>query len=70
MADPIFQELTVEVFMGGDFHLGRPSTVGELRQRLREMEKELEGWGDTTEISEVWAAKNVIQVNLKHGISK
>ena len=68
MPDAKFDHSTVEVFMGGDFHLGQPKTVGELRRILREVDQELSGWGDGTEISEVWATKGQIRVTLSEGI--
>lgn len=63
-----FDPLTVEVFMGGDFRLGAPSTVGELRRLLQQFDKELATWGDAKELSEVWTTRDTIRVTLKEGI--
>ena len=63
-----FEPVTVKMFMGGTFHLGHPPTVAELRRAIQAMDQELAGWGDTTEIAEVWADDGAIRVTLKHGI--
>lgn len=63
-----FEPAHIEVFMGGDFVLGQPRTVGELRQALREFEVELSGWGDDREISEVHVHNEKIRVTLREGI--
>lgn len=68
MPDTGFQPSTVEVFLGGAFHLGQPETVGALRRLLQGFDQELAGWGDDTGISEVWATKGTITVTLKEGI--
>lgn len=65
---PEFTPSLIELFMGGDFQLGRPRNVGELRRTLQAFQDELAGWGDETEISEVHAAKGEIQVTLTKGI--
>ena len=65
---PGFQPLKVEVFMGGDFRLGAPSTVGELRRLIQEFDQELATWGDEKELSEVWSPRDTIRVTLKEGI--
>lgn len=65
-----FKENTTEVFMGGEFSLERPQTVKELRATLAAMDKELAGWGDEREISEVHlrSESQEIEVTLSKGI--
>lgn len=63
-----FRECMVEVFMGGSFRIEQPRTVAELRRTLSEMDKELNGWGDETEIAEVHVHQGEINVTLKEGI--
>lgn len=64
-----FKPIEVAVFMGGDFDLGRPQTVGELRRILAAMDEELAGWGDDeAKIAEVWGT--VIRVTLEEGIAQ
>lgn len=70
MSDAKFSPSTVEVFMGGDFHLGQPKTVRGLRKVLADMDKELAGWGDDTEIAEVWTDHGKVLVTLKAGIAQ
>lgn len=65
-----FEPSHVEVFMGGEFDLGRPKTVAELRAVLQQMDKELEGWGDDQTITELWLdrEKQVIRVDIEPGL--
>ena len=63
-----FEPHHVEVFMGGDFDVGQPRTVRELRQALREFDAELAGWGDDLELNEVEVHGGTIRVTLKDGI--
>lgn len=63
-----FSPIKVEVIMGGEFCLGQPQTVGELRRLLQAFDKELADWGDEAEIGEVWTTRETIRVTLKTGI--
>lgn len=65
---PHYTPIKLEVVMGGEFHLGQPQTVGELRQLLQAFDKELADWGDEKELSEVWTTRGTIRVTLKTGI--
>jgi hypothetical protein len=62
---------TTEMFNGGDFDLGRPRTLGELRAALQVMEKEMSTWGDdNTKIAEIHLDQKcqLIRVLLDEGI--
>ena len=65
-----FDESYTEMFMGGDFDLGSPRTVGELRAALEAMDDELKGWGEDTEIAEIHLDQQdqKIRVLLDEGI--
>lgn len=59
----------IKVFVGGRMRLPHPQTVGELRQWLKDFDKELSTWGDDQEVSSVDVVdKHYIEVNLKEGI--
>lgn len=64
-----FTPIRIRLFMGGNFDLGRPKTVGELREALKEIDAELASWGDIVAISEVALVKDKIQVTLQDGVA-
>lgn len=65
----MFKPCHIEVFMGGDFRLdNNPKTVGELRKWIKDMDEELSGWGNETEISEVHIHQGQIAITLTEGI--
>jgi len=63
-----FQPAEVRTFAGGTFTFENPRTVGQLREALRQMDLELDGWGDEMEISEVHVHNGKIDVTLAKGI--
>lgn len=65
-----FGPIYIRTFMGGDFQLGRPQTVKELREAFRDIDQELAGWGDDVAISDVAIVKDHIRITLKEGIQE
>lgn len=66
-----FNPTYIRTFMGGDFNLGRPTTVGELREALKELDQELAGWGgDDVKISELAIVKDKIHITLVEGVAE
>jgi hypothetical protein len=63
-----FNPIHIRTFMGGDFNLGRPKTVGELREAIKDIDKELARWGDEVVIAEVAIVTGTIHVTLQDGV--
>lgn len=65
-----FEEDHISTFMGGTFQFeGQPKTVGQLRKELKDILKELEGWGDDSqELSECIFWKDGLRVGMASGI--
>ena len=64
-----FKPSYVSTFMGGEFDLGKPRTVGELKVVLEGIISEIDGWGPSeTELCEFEVMRDRIIVSLKEGI--
>ena len=65
-----FKECNIEVFMGGQFKIdGRNiHTLGHVKALLREIIKELDGWGDDSAKCSVYNDKHGLAVDLEDGI--
>jgi hypothetical protein len=62
-----FNKCNVETFMGGDFKLDNPRTVGQLKYQLQGIITELDGWGNE-ELSECFFHNDALRVTLTEGI--
>lgn len=65
-----FKPQHIRTFMGGDFNIGQPGTVKDLRKLLGDIDKELEGWGDDLEIAETHLADGTIRITLTTGVAE
>jgi hypothetical protein len=61
------RDITVDLWMGADYKIGKPKNLGELRQILQTILEDLPK-DDSLEISELFLNRDTIQLTMKDGI--